>query len=729
MEKDTEKIFRKFQQFLKAEPLVPLLTRNLSFLLDKGKRVSSVEINDKMESYTDGKKVTVSGLSCFLSPEYGPREWAVVLRVNLAHEIQHDNSSDFEDVKKIQDFYGPYLKKNYNINETIGREIAHRMLNCMEDGRINEIIVQRFPGYLPMMRFVNFGIRSEIDLDAEGITEFAAFDSQILSYCKTGYNMPKAKKYIGTRLESEFLGIRDFLDTGVASKTAHGCYEACVKALTKCAEYVASLCRDESEIMDFLESLHLENYSQNGEDREEQEGEGKDSSSGYTIRKLNKSSKSSGEGEGEESGDEDGENGEDGEDGEDGEKKEAGGKKEEEDGKKSKTGKNHKLGSDSGKGSSDKNNSEDEDEKESKDGSHGDQNSEESASERAKKKGPKSIDEVIDSGFSEKRSPKLTEEEKRDMLATIEEELRHAREAEKAAEVNKGDSVRLSSKEQAEISKLYPEVNFREVFPLPKKEAVPASIKEQAVQLNRKLTKILVVSKIASSGHRKGSMNPGSLWKVGIEDGNVFQRKEPPRLSDCAVYELIDGSGSMSSPAFAARSGFKNASKIFAALTTAAIMEEALKGLASTKITVFNAGYSDVEHTVVKDFNQNPIGSRCYDVIQEISGDNGNKDGYSIRIAAMDLAKRHEKHKILMVLSDGLPSAYHGTQEAVADVHSAVKWARNHGIIVIPIMFGDENFQNDSVSSYKAMYESNIIACKPSEITKEIEKILMRVVR
>ena len=38
-----------------------------------------------------------------------------------------------------------------------------------------------------------------------------------------------------------------------------------------------------------------------------------------------------------------------------------------------------------------------------------------------------------------------------------------------------------------------------------------------------------------------------------------------------------------------------------------------------------------------------------------IAAGNGNKDGYSIRAAALDLAKRTERRKILMVLSDGLP--------------------------------------------------------------------------
>lgn len=60
----------------------------------------------------------------------------------------------------------------------------------------------------------------------------------------------------------------------------------------------------------------------------------------------------------------------------------------------------------------------------------------------------------------------------------------------------------------------------------------------------------------------------------------------------------------------------------------------------------------------------------------QIAAGNGNKDGYSIRAAALDLAKRTERRKILMVLSDGLPSGYFSEAEAIDDVRTAVQAAR-----------------------------------------------------
>lgn len=68
-------------------------------------------------------------------------------------------------------------------------------------------------------------------------------------------------------------------------------------------------------------------------------------------------------------------------------------------------------------------------------------------------------------------------------------------------------------------------------------------------------------------------------------------------------------------------------SKLFTALMTAAMIEEALKGIAYTKIVAFDGGPNVVEHCVIKDFEQKEIGSRCFDATTQLAAGNGNKDG------------------------------------------------------------------------------------------------------
>ena len=84
--------------------------------------------------------------------------------------------------------------------------------------------------------------------------------------------------------------------------------------------------------------------------------------------------------------------------------------------------------------------------------------------------------------------------------------------------------------------------------------------------------------------------------------------------------------------------------------------------------------------------------------------------------------KRSEQNKILLVLSDGLPSDYHSHAQAIGDVKTAVKTARQNGIKVIAIFFGNDDFRRNTMEEYKEMYEKNLISCAPQDISKELVK-------
>ena len=112
---------------------------------------------------------------------------------------------------------------------------------------------------------------------------------------------------------------------------------------------------------------------------------------------------------------------------------------------------------------------------------------------------------------------------------------------------------------------------------------------------------------------------------------------------------------------------------------------------------------------------------------QQIAAGNGNKDGYSIRAAALDLAKRTERRKILMVLSDGLPSGYFSEAEAIDDVRTAVQAARRRGLLVIPIIYTARTDEN--VDAYRRMYEKSMIFADSVGMLGEFERLLMKLVR
>lgn len=98
-------------------------------------------------------------------------------------------------------------------------------------------------------------------------------------------------------------------------------------------------------------------------------------------------------------------------------------------------------------------------------------------------------------------------------------------------------------------------------------------------------------------------------------------------------------------------------------------------------------------------------------------------------MATKELLARRESLKVLLILSDGLPSDYNGGPRAgMDDVRNAVKEARRRGILVIPILFGDARFRAQSREDYEYMYET-FISCDPIEVSTEFQKLFYTLVK
>lgn len=75
--------------------------------------------------------------------------------------------------------------------------------------------------------------------------------------------------------------------------------------------------------------------------------------------------------------------------------------------------------------------------------------------------------------------------------------------------------------------------------------------------------------------------------------------------------------------------------------------------------------------------------------IMQLEPEEDNRDGFSIRVATRDLEARREKHKFLLVFSDGEPAAAGYDQNGIIDTHLAVSEARKKGIDVIGMYLAD----------------------------------------
>ena len=91
------------------------------------------------------------------------------------------------------------------------------------------------------------------------------------------------------------------------------------------------------------------------------------------------------------------------------------------------------------------------------------------------------------------------------------------------------------------------------------------------------------------------------------------------------------------------------------------------------------------------------------------------------------MIKRKETNKFLIVLSDGAPSDYNSHEEAVADVKSAVAFARQNKIDVTSIFFGTQRERDAEIDLYNEMYGAgHIISCEPSAIVNHMVQIVKK---
>ena len=144
----------RYRAFLAAEPITPLLRRSLALLVPGNIRVDTVTADDSLRCTTDGAAVIVGGAAYLLRADFDARHWTAALRVLLAREIQHDSSSDRDVCAAFAVDAGAYFHAHHALAPETGALLGHRILNILEQARTDNILCRRFPGYLPLLRFV-----------------------------------------------------------------------------------------------------------------------------------------------------------------------------------------------------------------------------------------------------------------------------------------------------------------------------------------------------------------------------------------------------------------------------------------------------------------------------------------------------------------------------------------------------------------------------------------------
>lgn len=787
--KHSTKEIQRVKDFFNRDNVYKQLKTMVSFLIPHRSDVT-LKLNIGGGSHTNGKSITVGLPEMFIGRSYG--EIFTVLRALVGHEAQHVNSSDFEHFKKYIKDTTEYFKKKYpELNNHFGQayleKVSHHFGNSVEDGRIEKILGQKFRGYVKYLKFMNISLWEGQPM--QGNSELEDFMYSVTSYCVTGLEPKDFKKfYEGTDLEINLNKIKPMILVGIDKRTFKECMDKTIEIIEAVEPYLVSLLINRTkETEDFLNNMdstpefttseetehndspstvitHFvpkEKPEQKDEEKEssddegnsskeeekESEGKGADSKEKSEEDKEKEDEKSSSsnnsESEEDESNEAEGKGSSDNQTSEEEENEDdngsGGSSNDEENAENEEESGNEKNDSEGDseedpKGKSDENSNEESDSDDESANSDKDSDDEKNSSknELKNKEDENKQADHNPKGMDEKSPEEVNEEEVADFLRSLTKEVEdeanqkisQSKEA-KVKEKLKAEDFKLNPDELKEIEMIYrndSNKHFQEIEGLKLSYHLPADIKREGSRFRKDVERIFRnKEEYTLRGQRKGILDVGNLHKLRTKEVNVFVKKGVPVKSDFVGFLLEDGSGSMS------EKGKWESSK-----RALAVMEEGLKGIIPFKIATFNTDYygNSVLHHLVKDFKEeNKTYNYSYNSFEQRRAGGGNKDGYSIRIATKELLKRPEKDRILIILSDGLPSDYRNGRDAgMVDVKEAVKEARKAGIFVVALLFGSESFRDMNIESYKYMYEKNIISCDAEMIGNHLVRMLKKVI-
>lgn len=681
---------KTYESWLRNNQISRVIKGFLPTFIDKDASNIQLNVDSQLSPRTDGRSIWVSLIPDCLDEKYEFADWVIFLRAITAHEAQHINSSNFSDIKSIMDWYEVFFSKASGLNSNVGREIAKQFLNIVEDGRIEAIAVKRRPGMVNPIRYLNQVVRegTTVTKKAEDeYTEFQDFSGAVLSYAKTGLYAPGAEIYAGSELEKAFFLAKPFIDEGVNAFSSEDCRKAVEKLLKECTPYLATLFKNSEELQQSMQSPSQNEYSSSNESEHNDSSDGKQN----PLRASEDDKKS--DGQDRSSGKQDGNKGA------------------------------NSQQKDSGK---DKNSGSGEDGKETaasgKDKSSGNSSSQDNASQqKGSSEGTDTNSNKSFLGNPIKETP-LTNDEITKLREMAEKAIEAAKQQDSCSKDNDQDNLDLADLSQICASYGRKPDSFDEYSATVLPAELPAQYKLEATELRRAIQRLLTDKRKPYKGLRRGILDTSALYKTGFLENDIFQKKRRPSAGSCAFSILIDNSGSMAEKS-------DKGSKYVDARTAAAIIEDALSSLVPCKIALFSTLCGHTRHIVIKHFDSSHQKvNKSYGSLS-ITPQGCNCDSVHIRVAATELLKRSERKKVLIVLSDGLPSAYGSALEACNEVKSAVDFARKKGIIVVPIMFGSIATLHSLHQRYCDMYEKNIIACQPEDITKKLGEMIKNILR
>lgn len=195
-----------------------------------------------------------------------------------------------------------------------------------------------------------------------------------------------------------------------------------------------------------------------------------------------------------------------------------------------------------------------------------------------------------------------------------------------------------------------------------------------------------------------GRLSKNLLPLIVDERPKPFYRKTSPSKNLDAVFSLlVDGSASM-------------VDKLEETKQAVLLFHDVLRGLGIPhEIVLFYEDAYEAEDARQPNYfewvHKFEDGQRdAASSIDSIEAHEDNRDGFAIRWMTERMLRRNEKHRFLLVFSDGEPSAYNYADNGILDTAEAVEEAEKAGVTLLHLFLSDSVPGEDQQRLFRMMY-------------------------
>ncbi|PGS56568.1 nitric oxide reductase activation protein NorD [Bacillus sp. AFS041924] len=277
-------------------------------------------------------------------------------------------------------------------------------------------------------------------------------------------------------------------------------------------------------------------------------------------------------------------------------------------------------------------------------------------------------------------------------------------------------------KYNSNVTIIYKEAIGQTVTEKKQYSTLSSMVSKDVKELRKTIEKSLENKQNSPSDKYYGRLNKKWIRLFTEENPKMFYKKQTESKElDAVFYLLVDCSGSM----FNKMDEVKKSVILFHETLKQLKISHSISGFWEDASNATKENKPNILHQVIP--YSSSLSPSVGPNIMQLHEEEDNRDGLMIRLVSEALAKRSEKHKFLLVFTDGEPSALDYFQDGIIDTHEAVKQARKLGIEVIGTFIEEGDPQEETSQLMKNIYQHHyLIASNAEDLRLQLKPMLKK---